>query len=69
MSPGVLLTALVGWGGWEEDLTNTVLPSAALMVHQGNRCTDVVATARHSVPCLRAPSPARMKEISLESTM
>lgn len=27
------------------------------------------AGARRSIPCLRAPSPARMKEISLESTM
>lgn len=36
------------------------------MVSQGRQIQSSLA---HYIPCLRAPSPARMKEISLESTM
>lgn len=37
--------------------------------NQQAKTASDAASARTSVPCLSAPSPARMKEISLESTM
>lgn len=49
-----------------------VTPSAAFSGSDGPRGKTVTVMWRvpaHSIPCFRAPSPARMKEISLESTM